>query len=166
MDKQEMTPSDKRMENPVSMFVLFARMFAIVARRVEERLGEEGRQIMVDAVKEFGFERGRDIARRAAARGQDNTLEHYLENYDMERSDNFGYDNTYTKDAVYQEFSGCVFAETWMAEGQEKYGRIYCENIDPSIASGYNQDLECIHDKIMYDDHKCTFCFRMKQKQG
>ena len=65
---------------------------------------------------------------------------------------------------IFGEFTGCVFAETWMAEGQEKYGRIYCENIDPAIAYGYNENLVCQHDKIMYDDKKCTFCFYMKDK--
>ncbi len=156
---------DKRMDDPVSMFVLFSRFFAIAARRMEERLGEEGLQIMADSVREFGIERGKDIARRAAAKGQANDLLNYLSNYDMERSEEFGYDNDITAEAVRQEFRGCVFAETWMAEGQEKYGRIYCENIDPAIAYGYNENMVCEHDKIMYDDKKCTFCFRMKEAQ-
>ena len=161
---QENQADDKRMDNPVSMFVLFARFFAIIARRLEERLGDEGRQIVADSVREFGIERGKDIARRAAAKGQTNDLLNYLSSYDMERSEDFGYSNDITKDAVRQEFTGCVFAETWMAEGQEKYGRIYCENIDPAIAYGYNENLVCHHDKIMYDDKKCTFCFYMKDK--
>ena len=129
-----MKNDDKKMQNPVSMFVLFARFFAIIARRLEERLGEEGLQIMKEAVNEWGFERGKDIARRARANGRENDLMSYLENYDMERSD-------------------------------EKYGRIYCENIDPAIAKGYNEDLVCEHDKIMYDDQKCTFCFYMREKE-
>ncbi|MCI8598407.1 MAG: L-2-amino-thiazoline-4-carboxylic acid hydrolase [Lachnospiraceae bacterium] len=160
-----MKNDDKKMQNPVSMFVLFARFFAIIARRLEERLGEEGLQIMKEAVNEWGFERGKDIARRARANGRENDLMSYLENYDMERSDDFGYENKYTETQVCQEFQGCVFAETWMAEGQEKYGRIYCENIDPAIAKGYNEDLVCEHDKIMYDDQKCTFCFYMREKE-
>lgn len=154
------------MKNPVSMFVLFARFFAIVARRMEERLGEEGLQIMREAVNEWGFERGRNIARRAQENGGENDLMSYLENYDMERADDFGYEDQYTENAVLQEFTGCVFAKTWMEEGQERYGRIYCENIDPAIARGYNENLVCQHDKIMYDDHKCTFCFYMKKEKN
>ena len=152
----------KRMDEPVSMYVLFARMFSIVARRLEERLGDEGREIMAQSVREFGMDRGKDIAQRARNRGFDNDLENYLKNYDMERSGLFGYEDTYGDGEVRQVFDRCVFAETWKKEGQEKYGRIYCENIDPSIAQGYNENLMCIHDKMMYDDQKCTFCFKMK----
>ena len=83
----------------------------------------------------------------------------YLKSYDMERSDEFVYENKYSEREVFQEFQGCVFAETWIKEKKEKYGRIYCENIDPAIAKGYNENLICEHDKIMYDDKKCSFCF-------
>lgn len=154
--------SSQEIDEPVSMYVLFARMFSIIARHMEARLGEEGLRIMAQAVQEFGEERGRDIACRARQRGNENDLENYLVNYDMERSGLFGYENTYGEGEVRQEFDRCIFAETWMKEGQERYGRIYCENIDPSIARGYNEQLMCIHDKMMYDDHKCTFCFKMK----
>lgn len=152
------------MKDTVSMFVLFARFFAIVSRRLEERLGEEGLRIMGEAVREWGFERGKNIAERAQADGGENNLMNYLENYDMEREEDFGYENKYTENEIFQEFTGCVFAETWMAEGHERYGRIYCENIDPAIARGYNKNLACRHEKIMYDDHKCTFCFYMEQE--
>ena len=32
-----------------------------------------------------------------------------------------------------KDFDRCVFAQTWIDAGEEKYGRIYCENIDPAI---------------------------------
>lgn len=153
---------ETKSEQPVSMYVLFARMFAILARRMEERLGEEGREIMAQSVKEFGEERGREIARRARANGNENDLEHYLGSYDMERSGLFDYKDTYEEGAVRQVFRECIFAKTWKEEGQERYGRIYCDNIDPSIARGYNEKLMCVHDKMMYDDGQCTFCFTMK----
>lgn len=149
-------------EQPVSMYVLFAKMFCITARRMEERLGEEGLEIMAQAVREFGQERGKDIARRARENGNENDLEHYLGNYDMERSELFDYQDVYEDGAVHQVFNRCIFADTWMKEGRERYGRIYCENIDPSIAWGYNEMLMCVHDKMMYDDGECTFCFKMK----
>ena len=92
-----------------------------------------------------------------------NTLENYLDNYDMGRSEEFGYDTVYKQDGIHQDFHRCVFAKTWMEAGEEKYGRIYCENIDPAIAEGYNENMECVHDHIMYADGHCTFCFRMKE---
>ena len=154
---------DQKMKEPVSMFVLFARMFSITAKNLEKEFGEKGLEVLAESVREFGMARGRDIAERAKANGEDNSLHNYLKNYDMERSDLFGYTNEYTPDEIHQEFTRCVFADTWMAADEEKYGRIYCENIDPAIAAGFNENMECIHDEIMYKDKRCTFCFRMKK---
>ena len=153
---------DQKMKDPVSMFVLFAQMFSITAKHLEKEFGEKGLTVLADSVQEFGRLRGNDIARRAASHGKKNTLENYLDHYDMERSELFGYTTEYKPDCICQEFTKCVFAETWMNAGEEKYGRIYCENIDPAIAYGYNEKLECQHDQIMYADKKCTFCFKMK----
>lgn len=152
----------EEIKEPVSMFVLFAKMFSITAKNLEKEFGEKGLKVLEDSVKEFGIERGKDIAARAKADGVENTLEQYLDHYDMGRSEEFGYQTTYGKNEIHQDFTRCVFAKIWMDANEEKYGRIYCENIDPAIAAGYNQNMECIHDAIMYKDGHCTFCFRMK----
>lgn len=153
----------EQVKEPVSMFVLFARMFSITAKNLEKEFGEKGLKVLEDSVKEFGIERGKDIAARAKANGKENTLENYLDNYDMGRSEEFGYDTVYKQDGIHQDFHRCVFAKTWMEASEEKYGRIYCENIDPAIVEGYNENMECVHDHIMYADGHCTFCFRMKE---
>lgn len=153
----------EEVKETVSMFVLFAKMFSITAKNLEKEFGEKGLKVLEDSVKEFGIERGKDIAARAKANGKENTLENYLDNYDMGRSEEFGYDTVYKQDGIHQDFHRCVFAKTWMDAGEEKYGRIYCENIDPAIAEGYNENMECVHDHIMYADGHCTFCFRMKE---
>jgi len=150
-------------QKPVSMFVLFARLFSIVAKNLENEFGQKGLEVLAKSVKEFGVARGQDIARRAEAQGEDNSIGNYLKNYDMERSELFGYVTEYKDNKIYQEFTRCIFAETWMNAGEEKYGRIYCENIDPAIAEGFNKDLQCEHDNIMYKDKKCTFCFKIKE---
>lgn len=155
--------SEEKLAKPVSMYVLFARMFAIVAKNLEEEFGQRGLEILSESVKDFGNARGRDMAERAKAMGVENTLENYLTSYDMERSELFGYETELRPEGIFQEFDRCVFAETWMNDGDEKYGRIYCNSIDPAIAEGYNAQMECVHDEIMYDNKRCTFCFRMKK---
>ena len=101
---------DQKMKEPVSMFVLFARMFSITAKNLEKEFGEKGLEVLAESVREFGIARGRDIAERAKANGEDNSLHNYLKNYDMERSELFGYKNEYTPDEIHQEFTRCVFA--------------------------------------------------------
>lgn len=157
--------NEEKIEDAVNMYVLFAKFFSITAKQLEKDFGEAGLNSLAEAVKSFGYERGKDIATRAAAAGKENNLENYLSSYDMERSELFGYQNDIRPDAVYQVFDRCVFAETWIGEQNEKYGRIYCEHIDPAIASGYNEKMVCDHDHIMYENGECTFCFRMKEEE-
>ena len=57
----------EEVKEPVSMFVLFARMFSITAKNLEKEFGEKGLKVLEDSVKEFGIERGKDIAARAKA---------------------------------------------------------------------------------------------------
>ncbi|WP_353655270.1 L-2-amino-thiazoline-4-carboxylic acid hydrolase [Clostridium sp. WB02_MRS01] len=63
----------------------------------------------------------------------------------MGRSDDFTAENTYGDNQVEQLFTQCGFAEQWIKDGMEEYGKLYCDVIDPAIAKGYSEDLECIH---------------------
>lgn len=151
-------------QEPVSMYVMFAKMFAYMAKEVCDRFGEEGEQAVRDAVEKFGMERGADIAMRAAANGLENIPANYLNNYDMERSNDFTSEDTYGENKVEQVFTDCVFANQWTKDGMQKYGKLYCDMIDPSIARGYNKDMECIHDKHFFTHGSCTFCFKLNKK--
>ena len=149
---------------PVSMYTLFARMFAHLSKEVVERFGEEGKSAIEAGVWNFGEERGRNIAKRAKANGAENDVANYLISYDMGRSDDFECENVYGDNQVEQLFTRCVFADQWKADHMEEYGLLYCKNIDPSIAKGYNKKLECVHDKHFYTDGVCSFCFRMEEQ--
>ena len=150
----------------VNMYVLFARMFAHIAREVEEACGEKGIEALRAGVRSFGEERGRNIAARAAAQGHEADAEHYLSCYDMGRSGYFHSRDTVSKGRVEQEFDRCVFAETWMRDGCQRWGIHYCEIIDPAIAKGYHPDMECIHDQHFFRDGRCHFVFQMNQKEA
>ena len=66
MDQQEQVSLELE---EVDMYVLFARMFAHIARKVEQACGEKGIEAVRAGVRSFGEERGRHIAARAAAQG-------------------------------------------------------------------------------------------------
>jgi len=158
-----MEKDTKKDLDPVSMYQLFAKLFAHVAKEVSDSFGDEGKGAIKRGVKNFGEERGRDIARRAEAKGMTNDVASYLTSYDMDRSDLFECKDTYGEDQVEQLFTRCIFAEQWEKDQMEEYGYLYCEMIDPAIARGYNENLECIHDKHFFKDGVCTFCFKMKK---
>ncbi len=161
-----MEKKDKNLEmQQVDMYVLFARMFAHITREVEKTCGQEGIKAVREGVRQFGLERGRDIARRAKELGHEISPEFYLSSYDMGRSDYFTSEDSISSDLVEQLFTDCVFANTWTQDGTQEYGIHYCQMIDPAIAEGYHEDFECIHDKHFFTDGCCHFCFKMKENK-
>ena len=155
--EKKVVSSDPSLElEPVNMYVLFARMFADIAREVEADFGEAG----IQAVR-----RGRDIAHRAEVMGHANDAEHYLSCYDMGRTDYFYSEDDVKSHSVEQVFTKCVFAKTWTDDGDEKYGIHYCQIIDPAIACGYNEHLKCTHDKHFFKDGQCHFLFEMQDEK-
>lgn len=152
---------------PYTMFAIMAKLFAHIAKVMVETFGkEEGEQVMMDSVGAFGEERGRDIARRAAAVGKPNTMENYLSNYDMGRSELFEYETYFHPTEIEQSFTKCAFAEQWKKDGMEDYGILYCHMIDPSIAKGYNPNFEVVHDQYVLREGTCHFRFQMKDEGG
>lgn len=157
---------EKAGREPYTMFAIMAKLFAHIAKVMVETFGkEEGERIMMDSVGTFGEERGRDIARRAAAIGKPNTMENYLSNYDMGRSELFEYETYFHPTEIEQSFTKCAFAEQWKKDGMEDYGILYCHMIDPSIAKGYNPNFEVVHDQYVLKEGTCHFRFQMKDNE-
>ena len=155
---------DKDLElEPVDMYVLFAKMFSHITREVEKACGEEGVRAVREGVRQFGLERGRNIAERAKAMGHENDAKSYLPCYDMGISELFNSENDIREDSIEQLFTECIFAKQWMEDHDEAYGIHYCEMIDPSIAEGYNENFKCTHDKHFFKDGCCHFLFEMKK---
>lgn len=163
MSEEKQTGSNKERQEPVTMYAIMAKLFASVAKEVTDRFGEEGRQAVLEGVRQFGLERGRDIARRADSVGEKNSLENYLPNYDMGRSSLFTYSTELKQGQIEQKFSQCAFADQWKKDGTEEYGLLYCQTIDPAIASGYNSEMEVVHDEYLLKGDCCHFIFKLDQ---
>ncbi|WP_019003962.1 L-2-amino-thiazoline-4-carboxylic acid hydrolase [Cohnella laeviribosi] len=160
---QKTIKQDESLE-PVSPYTIMAKLFAHVAKAVVDRFGEEGKEAVREGVRAFGEERGRDIARRAAAAGHPNDMLNYLPHYDMGRSDLFEYETVYHPQEIEQTFTRCAFGDQWKKDGMEEYGILYCQMIDPAIAKGYNANFEVEHDKYLLREGHCHFRFQMKEK--
>lgn len=149
----------------VSIYELMAHLFAEVAEEVEGRFGAAGEEAIRAAVRKFGEERGKKMALAVADAGKATTADNYLPFYDMERSELFVAESNGDERELRQNFSKCVFAETWAKLNMEKYGLLYCEEIDPAIARGYNEKFQCHHDKyLLKGDGCCKFKFSMEDK--
>jgi len=146
------------------MYAITAKLFAEIAEEVTKRFGSEGEDAIRKAVRNFGEKRGKKIAENAIADGKTNTPENYLKYYDMERSALFECDSTVTPECVDQCYHVCPFAAAWLADGTEKYGMMYCDEVDGAIAHGYNPDF--VHKRfthLLRGDNCCRMSFKMKR---
>jgi hypothetical protein len=147
-------------------FALFAKLFAQVTKVVVDSYGAEGKEVIQEGVRIFGENRGNGIAQRARVNGAENTIDQYLSNYDMGRSELFEYDSIFDPENIEQTFTKCPFGQQWADDNMHEYGILYCQMIDPAIAKGYNPDFEVEHDKYVLEEGVCHFNFKLKEKKA
>lgn len=165
LPKQISTNENYKNKTP---FARFSKLFAQITKVVVDEYGKDGEQVILDSVEAFGIKRGNGIAQRARANGYDNSVENYLNNYDMGRSELFEVDTVekFDQNEVEQTFHFCPFGQEWKDDDMGEYGILYCHAIDPSIAKGYNSDFEVIHDQFVLKDGLCHFQFKMDEEKN
>lgn len=146
----------------LTIYALMAKLFAQLSKAVVDEFGDDGKDTIREGVRTFGEERGRGIAQRARANGVSNTIENYLPNYDMGRSDLFTYTSDIKPEEIEQNFTACPFGQQWADDHMHEYGILYCEMIDPAVARGYNHKFEVEHDQYVLKEGNCHFRFKLK----
>ncbi|WP_216831330.1 L-2-amino-thiazoline-4-carboxylic acid hydrolase [Alkalihalobacterium elongatum] len=149
--------------NDITIYSLMAKLFAQVTKAIVDVFGDEGKAAIKEGVRTFGAERGKGIAHRAAHLGKPNTIENYLSNYDMGRSDLFEFDNLFKPELIEQTFTKCPFGQQWADDNMHEYGILYCQMIDPAVAKGYNPNFEVEHDQYILKEGVCHFNFKLKE---
>lgn len=147
----------------LTTYARFSKMFAQIAKQVVDEYGDQGELVIMRAVQRFGNKRGEGIAQRARTNGLENSVENYLTNYDMGRSDLFEIETVNKENEIEQTFTRCPFGQQWAEDDMGKYGILYCNVIDPSIAKGYNENFEVVHDQFVLREGQCHFQFQMKE---
>ncbi|MCT1905397.1 L-2-amino-thiazoline-4-carboxylic acid hydrolase [Oceanobacillus sojae] len=147
----------------LTTFARFSKMFAQISKQVVDKYEEEGEDVIRRAVERYGRKRGEGIAQRARSNGLENNSDNYLKNYDMARSELFEVDTVYKENEVEQTFTYCPFGQQWADDDMGKYGILYCQVIDPSVAKGYNKNFEVVHDQYVLREGQCHFQFQMKK---
>ncbi|WP_142247895.1 L-2-amino-thiazoline-4-carboxylic acid hydrolase [Alkalihalobacterium alkalinitrilicum] len=146
----------------ITIYGLMAKLFAQVTKVVVDVYGEEGKEAIKEGVRTFGEERGKGIVQRAAHLGMPNTIENYLSNYDMGRSNLFEFENIFKPQLIEQTFTKCPFGQQWADDNMHEYGILYCQMIDPAVAKGYNPNFEVEHDQYILKEGVCHFNFKLE----
>jgi len=154
---------EANVRQPVSIYAVMAKVFGHVTKAVVDEFGKEGEEAIKEGVWNFGEERGKNIAKRAASAGQPNTKDNYLPYYDMGRSDLFEIETVNHPDKIEQTFTACAFGDQWQEDGMGKYGILYCQMIDPALARGYHPNFDVVHDEYTLQEGQCHFLFQMNE---
>ncbi|OZU87074.1 hypothetical protein CIL03_18785 [Virgibacillus indicus] len=160
-------PMDHQTENNyknLTIYALMAKLFAQITKAVVDEYAGAGEDAIREGVRTFGEERGRGIAQRARTNGKKNTIDNYLTNYDMGRSDLFEYTTEYKHEEIEQNFTVCPFGQQWADDNMHEYGILYCQMIDPAVAKGFNPKFEVDHDKYILREGNCHFRFKLKEE--
>lgn len=130
-----------RDQNPVQRMSKFtALLYYHLTKAMVEEYGEGAKEVIRKAVRAFGLERGRNIARRVTEAGLDLTIENLDRFYDMPIVQGWSPNARFEEGRKYSRTEACSFAEVWKEKEWNEIGRLYCD-VDPAIREGYNSGI-------------------------
>ncbi len=140
-----------------------ARLFAIMAKHVIDRLGPEaGEELIQAAVEEFAFRRGRDIARQVQDQGRPLSLKNWIIHSDIDPR-NFKLAVDFPEGDLRARVDLCTWHQAAAEWDLTEYARLYCKYADHKILAGYNPDVHLtLEDRYQTGGDTCTFRYRMK----
>ncbi|MFX1586791.1 MAG: L-2-amino-thiazoline-4-carboxylic acid hydrolase, partial [Promethearchaeota archaeon] len=123
-------------------FAMFAQLFCTIAEVIISEFTEKGREVMVNAVKKYGEERGRRIAEIVKSQGKELNLKNLFIYGDLDAKSTLKYTPKIVDGNIEILGRDCVFCNGCKEWDKVEYGQIYCEYIDTSILKGYNPNLK------------------------
>jgi hypothetical protein len=146
-----------------------ALLFAWISKAVIEAIGEEsGGTIMRRAVIRYGMQRGRRMALRAKANGDELTMDNYMAYVELKMPKEEMKQKLVERSphAAIHVFK-CSWHSAWEDNDLMAYGRYFCMEVDKAVVKGFNKDL-CIDVNATQpnDGTHCDFVFHDAQLKG
>jgi len=143
-------------------YSLMAHLFGVMAEEVINVFGDKGKETLEGAVRRFGEERGKKVARLVKSLGGELTLNNFFIYGDLS-SDALTYVPELDEEGFHIKISSCPFKDGWISTGTEEYGRLYCEHIDKATLRGYNPSLILDVSRLMLKgDDICELIYKNK----
>jgi hypothetical protein len=139
-----------------------ALLYALIAKKIVEQAGKDaGEAALRVAVRRYGEQRGRRMAIRALANGDDLSMTSFLIYGEWRSGTGLGqHDQTVVGPDVRMVVPRCPWALTWMETSLSVYGRLYCQEIDQALVRGFNPDLIIDVNRTQTNDGEpCDFLF-------
>ena len=128
-------------------------LFAIMVDEMCKEFGEErGTEVARRAVHKFGKMRGLNIRNKVLAADKPLTFENMEKYYDLPSNNGWDADTIIEGDVLIETTRYCPFADAWRGLRMEKQGSIYCE-IDIAINKAYMGDIKFERPSIFYEGY-------------
>lgn len=139
-----------------------ALLMGWLAREAICTLGEiPADDLLRDAVRRYGRERGQCMAQRAVARGHPLDWVSYLAYREWSAPEGAHEDRVVAlQPQLHMQVTRCPWHAAWEAEGLTAYGRRYCRDIDRAIVQGFSPALELsVSRTLASGDSCCEFVY-------
>ncbi|MFW9771737.1 MAG: L-2-amino-thiazoline-4-carboxylic acid hydrolase [Promethearchaeota archaeon] len=147
-------------------FAMFSQLFCTMAEVVINEFGEKGKEVIGNAVKKYGKERGRRIAELVRSLGKELNLKNFFIYGDLDAKSTLKYKPRIIDGNLEIVGRECVFCNGCQEWDKLEYGQIYCQYIDVSILKGYNPNLKIeVPSTLSKGDKKCILRYIVKEKK-
>jgi hypothetical protein len=140
-----------------------ALLFALIARQVFTRYGEaKGLPALRKAIRRYGEQRGRRMALRARANGDELTMTNYMVYGEWRYVSDGGQQQRVEDQAdIRMTVDRCPWQAAWNEAGLLPYGRYYCQEIDAALLHGFNPSLSIeVNQTLSNDGLPCEMIYR------
>lgn len=148
-----MTEQDSRPLGPPK----HALLFAWLAQEAERVLGPiPADDLLRQAVQRYGRERGGRMAQRATALGLPLDWTTYQALGEWSAPDHPHEAMTIQHTPQWQRIvTVCPWNDAWRAEGLQRYGSLYCRDIDRALAQGFSVEMEYSVSRTLPEGQPC-----------
>lgn len=138
-----------------------AMMFAYLSKHTIEMCGEAGKNAILAGMTQYGRERGRRMAARAAANGDPiNTMTNqaYGE-WKPDYSGQMEFGQIRIEPTLQTYIAKCAWCDSWKKHDILEYGKLYCVDVDNAVYNGYREDFVCtpLNDAMSWGGDCCRF---------
>ena len=136
-----------------------AILFGFISKEIFLSCGQVGIDVLKQAVKRYGKERGQRMAQRAIFHRDELSMENFLAYGEWTQGPEPMVSNVMkTTPNLITHVERCTWVDAWKQENILEFGKIYCTEIDEALVEGFNPNLTLkIHSTLSFGDTNCEF---------
>lgn len=132
-----------------------------LATSIIDHYGDEGHQLVKEAVQKFGRNQGRQVKREVEALGLETNLENFILHNGIYQPGSFYLQQNCNDGRISCELHHCPFDDMAIDARKVELGLLLCE-LDRSMLQGYNPKLALEHSsRFALGSHSCHFVFKV-----